>query len=352
MSEEILVPENETVPTEDKMRSFKSVCVRIGITMIVVFVARAAASILLALIAPMFEEMDQLAAYAIESVISFIFLYIIPIASVLLLLGEKGMCKRIYKKPIYFSNAMGMFPAFYGLAIFVNILTMLVSLLFKETNLNDSFNTVNELQPEGIGSALILLVQLVVIAPIFEEFWYRGVVLERLKPYGNGFAIFVTGILFGLTHGNLQQVFYATTLGICLGYIAVTTKSIVVTTIMHAMFNSISGLLLLFMSVPQIQDYMLELQRGGDPEEGGIVILYFIYMFAVVMLLITGVLMAVWKMRKIKKYRVEKVWEVSAAKRWGIFLSRITVIIMLILAADTLTFRFIPTAIYELISGL
>ncbi len=352
MSEEILVTENGGIPTEDKMKSFKSVCVRIGITMIIVFVARAAASILLSLIAPMFEEMDQLAAYAIESVISFIFLYIIPIASVLLLLGEKGMCKRIYKKPIYFSNAMGMFPAFYGLAIFVNILTMLVSLLFKETNLNDSFNTVNELQPEGIGSALILLVQLVVIAPIFEEFWYRGVVLERLKPYGNGFAIFVTGILFGLTHGNLQQVFYATTLGICLGYIAVTTKSIVVTTIMHAMFNSISGLLLLFMSVPQIQDYMLELQCGGDPEEGGIVILYFIYMFAVVMLLITGVLMAVWKMRKIKKYRVEKVWEVSAAKRWGIFLTRITVIIMLVLAVDTLTFRFIPTAIYDLISGV
>ncbi len=351
MSEEILVTEGDNIAPEDKMRGFKSVCVRIGITMIIVFVARAAASILLAMLVPVFQEMDQLVSYALESAVSFLFLYIIPIASVLLLLGEKGMMKRIYKKPVYFGNAMGMFPAFYGLAIFVNILTMLVSLLFKETSLNDSFNTVNELQPEGVGSALILLFQLVVIAPIFEEFWYRGVVMERLKPYGNGFAIFVTAVLFGLTHGNLQQVFYATTLGICLGYIAITTKSIVVTTIMHAMFNSISGLLLLLMSVPQIQDYMLALERGEAPKAEGMVIVYFIYMFVVVMLLVVGILMAVWKLRKIKKYRVEKVWDVSAAKRWGIFLSRITVIIMFVLAADTLTFRFIPTALYKLILG-
>ncbi len=351
MSEEIIAQETEQLPAEDKMRGFKSVCVRIGIMMIVVFVSRIAASLLMAKIAPVYSGMNEVAAYAVDSVISFLFLYVIPIASTLLLLGEKGLCGRIYKKPIYFSNAMGMFPAFYGLAIFVNLMTMLVSLLFKETSLNDSFNTVNELQPTSVGSALVLLFQLVVIAPIFEEFWYRGIVMERLKPYGNGFAIFVTAFLFGLTHANLQQFFYATTLGICLGYIAITTKSIVVTTIMHAIFNSISGLLLLLMSVPEIQDYMLALERGETPQPTGLVIVYFIYMFVVIMLLIVGILMAIWKLRKVKKYRVEKVWEISSAKRWGIFLSRVTVIIMLVLAADTLTFRFIPNALYKLISG-
>lgn len=350
MAEEILAA--ESAAPEDKMPDFKKVCVRVGITMIVVFVARWIATILLTIMSPVFDGMDGVAAYALESLISFIFLYVIPITSVVLLLGEKGVMKRIYKKPVYFSNAMGMFPAFYGLAIFANLMTMLVSLLFKDTDLNDSFNTVNELQADSVASALILLFQLVVIAPIFEEFWYRGIVMEKLKPYGNGFAIFVSALLFGLTHANLQQFFYATTLGICLGYIAVSTKSIVVTTVMHAMFNSISGILLLFMSVPQVQDYMAALERGEAAEAEGIVIVYLMYLFAVVMLLIVGVLMAIWKLRKIKKYRVPKAWEVSTGKRWGIFLSRVTVIIMLVLAADTLTFRFIPSAIYRLISGV
>ena len=349
MSEEILVA--ESAAPEDKIPDFKKVCVRIGITMIVVFAARWIATILLTMMSPVFMEMDGFAAYILETVISLIFLYAVPIASVVLLLGEKGMMGRMYKKPVYFSNAMGMFPAFYGLAIFVNLMTMLISLLFKDTDLNDSFNTVNELQADSVASALILLFQLVIIAPIFEEFWYRGIVMEKLKPYGNGFAIFVSALLFGLTHANLQQFFYATTLGICLGYIAVSTKSIVVTTVMHAMFNSISGIMLLFMSVPQVQDYMAALERGEAIEAEGIVIVYLLYMFAVVMLLIVGVFMAIWKVRKIKKYRVPKVWEVSTAKRWGIFLSRVTVIIMLVMALDTLTFRFIPQAIYDLISG-
>ena len=352
MSEEILVNEAESFSPEDKIPDFKKVCVRIGITMIIVFAARAAATILLSLLYPMFEGMAELPAYILESVISFLFLYVIPIVSVVLLLGRKGMVGRMYRKPVYFNNAMGMFPAFYGLAIFVNVLTLLVSLLFKDTTLNESFNTVNEIQPESFSSAIVLFIQLAVIAPLFEEFWYRGIVMESLKPYGNGFAIFVSAFLFGLTHGNLQQFFYATTLGVCLGYIAISTKSIVVTTVMHAMFNSISGIMLLFMSVPQVQDYMLALERGESVEPEGAVIAYLIYMFAVIMLLIVGVFMAIWKLRKIKKYRVEKVWEVSASKRWGIFLSRATVIIMLVLAADTLTFRFIPTAIYRLIAGV
>ena len=349
MSEEMLVA--ESAAPEDKIPDFKKVCVRIGITMIVVFAARWIATLLLTMMSPVFMEMDGFAAYVLETVISLIFLYAVPIASVVLLLGEKGMMGRMYKKPVYFSNAMGMFPAFYGLAIFVNLMTMLISLLFKDTDLNDSFNTVNELQADSVASALILLFQLVIIAPIFEEFWYRGIVMEKLKPYGNGFAIFVSALLFGLTHANLQQFFYATTLGICLGYIAVSTKSIVVTTIMHAMFNSISGIMLLFMSVPQVQDYMAALERGEAIEAEGVVIVYLLYMFAVVMLLIVGVFMAIWKVRKIKKYRVPKVWEVSSAKRWGIFLSRVTVIIMLVMALDTLTFRFIPQAIYDLIAG-
>lgn len=63
--------------------------------------------------------------------------------------------------------------------------------------------------------------------------------------------------MFGMTHANFSQFFYATVLGICLGYIAVSTNSIVTTTIMHAMFNGISGLLLLFITFDDVGDYLL-----------------------------------------------------------------------------------------------
>ncbi len=344
MSEELVL---NAVSDEEKKQGFKSVCLRLGIMMIAVFISRAAASVILSLVYPSLSQLDPNIAYIIESVISFLFLYVIPISAAILLLKPKKMCSRIYKKPQYFGSAMGMFPAFYGLAIFANLITIIISSFFQDTDLNESFNTVNELAPDGIVSAIVLFVQLAVIAPVFEEFWFRGIVMESLRPYGNGFAIFVSALLFGLTHANFGQLFYTAVIGICLGYIAISTKSIVATTIMHAILNSISGIMLILISTEPAQRYLIGKGDNNDP----VVILMLVYMFFVIMLMIVGIFMAIFKLRKIRRYRVEKMWDVSSAKRWGIFLSRVTVIVMLVLAIDTLTFRYIPTTVIKLITG-
>lgn len=344
MAEELV---QTAVSDEEKKQGFKKVCVRLGIMMIVVFVSRAAASVILSLTYPSLSQLDHNIAYIIESVMSFVFLYAIPITSAVLLLKPKGMCGEVYKKPQFFGPAMAMFPAFYGLAIFTNLITILVSSLFRDTNLTESLNTVNELAPDSLVSAIVLFVQLAVIAPLFEEYWFRGIVMQSLRPYGNGFAIFVSALLFGLTHANFGQLFYTAVVGICLGYIAISTRSIVTTTIMHAILNSISGILLLLISTEQTQRYLMGAGNNNDP----VVIIMLVYFFFVLMFMVVGIFMAIWKLRKIRRYRVEKMWEKSSAYRWGIFLSRIAVIIMLVLAADTLTFRFIPTTIVKLITG-
>ncbi|MDY4587943.1 MAG: type II CAAX endopeptidase family protein [Oscillospiraceae bacterium] len=347
MEENIVVtPGGESAP---KMTGFKSVCLKLGLMMVIIFVSRGAENVLLslALSSGLFAEMDGNTAYLIQTAVSFLFLYIIPMICAALLLKPKGMCAEVYKKPVYFSNAMGMFPAMYGLSFLVNLLTMLVSYLFRNTDLYKSFNTVNELRPDNLFCAVVLLVQLVVIAPLFEEFWFRGIVMQSLRPYGNGFAIFVSGLIFGLTHANFSQFFYASVLGICLGYIAVSTKSIITTTIMHAMFNGMSGIMLLLITFDDVGDYLLGISTEQTPG----VVCYLVFCFLLIMLMIIGVLMAIAKLRKIKRYKVPKMWEVSTAKRWGVFLSRFTVIIALLLAADTFTFQFIPKALYKLLGG-
>lgn len=331
-----------------RMPGFKRTCLKIGLMMVIIFVSRGAESILLSLAASggMFDGMDGNLSYLLQTVFSFIFLYIIPIVCAVLLLKPPGMCRNVYRRPQYFSSAMGMFPAFYGLSFLVNMLTMLASKLFENTDLYKSFNTVNELTPDNMFCAAVLLFQLVVIAPIFEEFWFRGIVLESLRPYGNGFAILISGLMFGLTHANFNQFFYASVLGICLGYIAVSTKSIVTTTIMHAMFNGMSGIMLFLITFDDVGDYLV----GKSTEKTPAVVCYLVFCFIMIMLMIIGVFMAIAKLRKIKKYRVPKMWEISAGRRWGIFLSRFTVIIALVMAADTFTFQYIPRGIFRLLS--
>lgn len=339
------------VPGGDKMPGFKSVCMKLGAMMMIIFVSRGLETVLLsaAIRFGAFDGMSGNMSYLLQTLISFLFLYIIPMSCAAALLKPPGMCAKVYRKPQFFSSAMGMFPAFYGLALFVNLLTMLVSKLFENTDLYRSFNTVNDLTPDNLFCAGVLLFQLVIIAPLFEEFWFRGMVLESLRPYGNGFAIFVSALLFGMTHANFSQFFYATVLGICLGYIAVSTGSIVTTTIMHAMVNGISGLLLFFLSFDEVGDYILAKESGADAVQTPVVVCYLIFCFVVIMLMIIGVLMAIVKLRHIKRYKVPKMWDVPASKRWGVFFSRATVIVALVLAADTFTFQFAARGVLQLV---
>ncbi len=342
--EEILTTENapQSEPTKD---GFKRICLRLGIVMIIVFVSRGAASIVLTLLS-IYVDLGDTGSYILQTVVSFLFLYIIPMVCTMLILKPPRF--GLYKKPAYFGSALGMFPAFYGLAILVNVITLLTGTLITQEDINRSFNTVNELSPDNMTNAVILFVQLAIIAPLFEEYWFRGMVMQSLRPYGNGFAIFVSALLFGLTHANFQQFFYAFLIGIFLGYIAISTKSLVTTTVLHAMFNSISGIMLLFAADDSVAAYLEAAQKGEAAESTPAVTAYQIFLFAVVMLLIVGIVMAVFKLIKIKRYKVPKVWgELSAAKRWGIFLSRFTVIIMLVLAADTFTFRFITGLVFK-----
>lgn len=75
-----------------------------------------------------------------------------------------------------------------------------------------------------------------IIGPIFEEFIYRGAVLRSLEKYGRWFAILVSGVLFGMMHGNFYQIFMAIGVGIILGYLA-TEYSIKLTIILHICNN-------------------------------------------------------------------------------------------------------------------
>ena len=349
------IVENSPEKQPSLKAGYKRLCIRLGLMIIVIFVSRGVSTILLSLLRPNLEYLGATGAYLVQTAFSLVFLYFIPMIATALLLKTpvREMNKNIYKKPKYFGRALGMFPAFSSLAIIVNLLTMWITSLFKSTNFNDSFNTVNELSSPNFTCGIILFVQMVVIAPLFEEFWFRGMVLESLRPYGNGVAIFISAFLFGLTHANFAQFFYAALMGIFLGYIAVSTKSVVTTTIIHAIFNSFSASVLLLLTDTSVQEFLSLAFRGITGEFTPAVVVYIVVVLIMLLTAGVGLVMACFKLAKIKKYKVPVVQEeLSAKKRWAIFFTAATVIIGLVLAADCFTIRFIPTQIYNILVNI
>ena len=100
------------------------------------------------------------------------------------------------------------------------------------------------LMPSGpIPMQVGFLLYVCILGPIMEEAIFRGMVLQSLRPWGNGLAIAVTSVLFGLTHMNLGQGVAAVLMGLVLGYTAVKFESILPGMLLHILNNCISMLL-------------------------------------------------------------------------------------------------------------
>ncbi len=75
-----------------------------------------------------------------------------------------------------------------------------------------------------------------------EEFLHRGIMLNAQKKHKNTrFCLIISSILFGLTHLNIRQFFYATILGFLMGIVSLASNSIYPCMIIHFMNNFLSN---------------------------------------------------------------------------------------------------------------
>lgn len=85
----------------------------------------------------------------------------------------------------------------------------------------------------GIGAVLFGL-----ISPITEEIVFRGLLFNRMRRYYPvTAAIILSGVLFGVYHGNLVQGVYGTCMGILLAYTYERMRSFLIPCLFHAVAN-------------------------------------------------------------------------------------------------------------------
>ena len=87
------------------------------------------------------------------------------------------------------------------------------------------------------------IIYVVMIAPITEEFFFRGVLLRTLAKSNQRFAIFASALFFGLVHGNIQQFILATIIGVFLAHITIKHGSIIPSIIVHIFINTVSTII-------------------------------------------------------------------------------------------------------------
>lgn len=89
----------------------------------------------------------------------------------------------------------------------------------------------------------LYIVNVAVIPPLVEELLFRGVALQSLRRFGDGFAVVVSAILFGVYHGNFIQMAFAFLCGLAMGYAVVRTNSLLPSILIHLINNALSVVL-------------------------------------------------------------------------------------------------------------
>lgn len=170
--------------------------------------------------------------YAIQVII----LYILGFP-ILWLMNRKIPRISLERKKLGFGN----FLSYFLIGIFAMQAGAYISSLLS-SRLGELFPN-SELETDSVQSFIndtpiwLIFLVVVVIGPIFEELMFRRILLDRLSLYGNRLAITVTSVTFGLFHGNLEQLVYATALGFVLGIVYIESGNIKYSIALHCLIN-------------------------------------------------------------------------------------------------------------------
>ena len=289
---------------------FKIACRKAGIALGVMFISRLVAEGVILLLSLMLKDADPTASYLICTLVSILFMYICPIAITMKLFGHSfSKNKKLYKKCDRMGKAVSWILPCYGAGQMINLIVLVISFLIANNKnaVADTFAPITS----GGGTAsssvttIALIIQLVVLAPLFEEFWFRGIIQTGLSKYGHGFSIMVSALFFGLAHGNVHQFCYTFVIGILLGYVRYATDSLVPTTIIHAILNSIPAIILAFTSSEPIISGMVKNQMGMELNslESTMFTILGILLIAIFIFMIIGMISTISKLRHNRLYR-------------------------------------------------
>lgn len=153
---------------------------------------------------------------------------------------------KIEKKKLTFRQIMLLIMMVYGLGQVGSLMGLPIHTALSSVTLfgdNSSEDALSSLKDSLIiGSDTVIRIITVGIMPaIFEELLFRKFLIDRTLRHGEFISCAMSGIMFGLWHGNFQQFFFAFFLGVLFAFVYIRTGRIIYTMILHASLNLVTS---------------------------------------------------------------------------------------------------------------
>ena len=159
------------------------------------------------------------------------------------------------------------------------------------------------------SNMIVTFIYMVICAPILEEYIFRKLIVDRTLKYGQGVAIVLSGLMFGLFHGNLNQFAYAMLLGMFLAFLYVKTGNLKITIGLHMCINFMGAVVsVLLLKAIHLDEYQEIVMNGGDAQTVMDFMMaylpgwigYMIYVLFILAVLVTGIVLFIVYRKKLK----------------------------------------------------
>ena len=152
----------------------------------------------------------------------------------------------------------------YFVMVAANVVGMVLNSLIGGATGNGAVNPLLDVVDNM--SPIMMVLFAAIIAPIWEELLFRKFLIDRVINYSEVTAMLMSGVMFGLYHGNLAQCSYAFAIGCFFAFIYMRTGKIGYSIAIHMIVNGFSTYLSKFMlsgvNISEMQGYLL----NGDTE--------------------------------------------------------------------------------------
>lgn len=176
----------------------------------------------------------------INLMVSMIPMYVIGMP-LLLLLISRVPAEKIPKRKMSVGKWLIAAMMAYAIMYISNITGTVITFVIELVKMDTVDNAIQDVAlSTGAGVRILFMV---ICAPIFEELIFRKFLVDRAVRYGEGVAVVLSGLMFGLFHGNLSQFIYAAALGMFLAFVYVKTGKLIYTIAIHMFVNFMGGVL-------------------------------------------------------------------------------------------------------------
>lgn len=172
---------------------------------------------------------------------------------------------------------------------------------------------------------------IVVLAPIVEEIVFRKILIDRLIKHGKVLSIIISGLFFGLFHGNFFQFFYATTLGMLFAFIYVISGRVRYAIALHMFVNFLGSIVGTYLGTVVLEH--LETFESSETLENALYMMtstisLFAYLAILLSLVITGTILFILQRKRFRIKEIESA--IPRGKRFSTSILNVGSIIFLL----------------------